>query len=298
MRAVADHIDHTIHQILRLFDLQSPDLFRLLHATGSVISGSAALLALLPWTFEPADLDIYVPRSQTNFVIKVIRDMHGFELYRSATPSRYRGNPAVGGIFWFRKNHITLNVIASTSDNALEPIFHFHSTVVMNFISSLGVFCAYPNMTLNRRGLVNADVHLRGQSEETISRCFDKYRSRGFTINTTLNDWEDMDGHRCTQDPSCPHTLRSVYDRGGLFYRFRRRSWMGTRTKLRIHGAITSSVWSLGANKCSNIQPTVRVSSSASLLEIVCTFECCKLPCSQFHWSGRIRGTTTLTPLS
>lgn len=266
-RAVAEHIDKTVHQLLRIFDLHSVDVFRLLHATGSVISGSAALLLLFPWSFEPGDLDIYVPRSQINFTIKVIRDMFGFELYRTAGP--YVKNEAIQGIFWFRKGEITLNVISSTTDNPLEPIFHFHSTVVMNFISSVGIFCAYPTLTLKRRGLVNAEIYERGQSISAINACLDKYRQRGFSLSHTLGEWNDMDRHTCTRDPSCPHTIRTVYDHGGLFYPFTRRSWIRTKTNLRIHGTTHSSVWSLGANRCGNTRPRMQVSSSAYILETV-----------------------------
>lgn len=258
----------TIEQIFQLFGLHGTSVLQLLHGTSSIISGSAALLALLPWSFEPNDLDIFVPNCKSEFVIQHIQDIFGFRLtHTSLTP--YRTNPEIAAIHWFEKDRIKINVITSTTDNALEPLFHFHSTALMNFISSTGIYCAYPTLTLSYRSLPNANVLVRGQKEGSLNKCLDKYRERGFTVFDTLGEMEDMANHICSQHPCCPHTLRSIYDHGGLYYEFEKPRWMDKNDMLRINGAESTSVWTLGANRCNSPLPSVHVSASALLVQTV-----------------------------
>lgn len=252
---VADHADHLVERIIRLFDIEPSEMLRLLHATSGVISGSAVILALIPWTFEPGDLDLYVPKSQADYALRVIQDMFDFRQSKSLGP--YLQGPSIDRIIWLEKGPIKLNLIVSSSDSAIEPIFHFHSTLVMNFISSLGIFCAYPDLTFKRRGVVNMGRREYRVADLATIDCIRKYQQRDFFLSPTINLWTDTAGHACTRDPSCPHTIRSIYDSGSLFYAFRRPPWMHTTTSLFVVKMTTSPVWCFGTNLCVNAKPTI-----------------------------------------
>ncbi|EGN93335.1 hypothetical protein SERLA73DRAFT_156308 [Serpula lacrymans var. lacrymans S7.3] len=50
-----------------------------------------------------------------------------------------------------------IDVVVSSTSMSISPIFHFHSTAVMNFISGDGFFSAYPKLTGMYRSLTNAN---------------------------------------------------------------------------------------------------------------------------------------------
>ncbi|KIK21720.1 hypothetical protein PISMIDRAFT_103556 [Pisolithus microcarpus 441] len=51
-------------------------------------------------------------------------------------------------IFTLYRKTSKIDVIVSNSTTAISPIFQYHSTVLMNFITTHSVFCAYPQLTL------------------------------------------------------------------------------------------------------------------------------------------------------
>ncbi|KAI6024756.1 hypothetical protein BKA83DRAFT_68350, partial [Pisolithus microcarpus] len=61
--------------------------------------------------------------------------------------STYR-NLDVASVIVISNGHSKIAIIISCTSVAISPIFQFHSTAVMNFISTDAVFCCYPNLTL------------------------------------------------------------------------------------------------------------------------------------------------------
>ncbi|KIO10314.1 hypothetical protein M404DRAFT_92271, partial [Pisolithus tinctorius Marx 270] len=57
-------------------------------------------------------------------------------------------------ITWAKGNH-HIDIIVSNTDVVVSPIFQFHSTVVMNFVSADHIFCAYPTLTLWGLSILN-----------------------------------------------------------------------------------------------------------------------------------------------
>ncbi|KAF8180871.1 hypothetical protein BJ912DRAFT_855031, partial [Pholiota molesta] len=98
---------------------------------------------------------------------------------------------------------------------ALLPIVHFHSTVVMNYIASYGLVCLYPELTLGRRGVVNHQ-----NIPHRVANSIQKYRERGFDIQTGLNAWDATREHECGVDATCPTTPRRLLDGSALFIAF------------------------------------------------------------------------------
>lgn len=100
--------------------------------------------------------------------------------------------------------------------NATTVIFSFHSTVVMNFISAYSIFSAYPQLTLDKCGLINTPY-------KPTSRCLvalKKYKKCGFSIKANLTAWPEFDDHVCMKVYSCSMTVQDLYDQGALFIPF------------------------------------------------------------------------------
>jgi hypothetical protein len=57
-----------------------------------------------------------------------------------------------------------IDLVVSASETAVDTIFTFHSTPVMNFISGYGIFSAYPLLTLQNKGFVHPDFLLDHQT--------------------------------------------------------------------------------------------------------------------------------------
>ena len=80
-----------------------------------------------------------------------------------------------------QKGDHSVNIIISQTTSPLSPIFHFHSTDVMNFISAYGFFSAYPKITNLHFSIINPVTFKRGAPSARILACFEKYTHWGFT---------------------------------------------------------------------------------------------------------------------
>lgn len=230
-------------------------MFKLLHATQSVLSGPAVLLAIMPWSFEPRHLEIYVPKSQEAFTTRTLRDIFGFKGDKTIGP--YDDGHPIYRIVFLEKDGAHIKVISSSTENALYPIFHSYSTLLMNFISSVGIACAYPDLTLKRRGLINSSVFGYEEYRETVERRMEMFHHRGFALSTTLRGIGHNQDHICTRDPSCPHTIRSLYDSGTLFHKFEREGTAVEMSPLWVHNSTYTPIWCFGNNACDNRNPSV-----------------------------------------
>lgn len=142
--------------------------------SGAIISGSAALVILQPQQ-EPNDIDFYVPPRGLAQLLKFVLD-HGYEL---TVPVPGRGGE--GG--YPRKIVLKLvhPITASRVDivvptkNVVEEVTEFHSTVVMNYITSYGLVSLYPSWTMSGVGAIS-------KKGAVASGCIQKYHNRGYTI--------------------------------------------------------------------------------------------------------------------
>ncbi|KAG6907171.1 hypothetical protein DXG01_010257 [Tephrocybe rancida] len=215
------HITKTIHRVFSNLGVDTRRVLEILESTGSVISGSTVLAILNPWTFKPGDLDVYVPRSagtevrvrfQTTYAVQIVPQVNDrFPLYGDLAD--------IHDVITLRSESISINLIVSRTDNPLLPIFNFHSTVVMNFLSSTDLFCAYPDLTFNYLNLVNMNVvGASGGVGDKLEESIAKYIRRGYDFNAYLTDWPGFNHHACMVHPACPSTLRFVSDGHGFRY--------------------------------------------------------------------------------
>ncbi|KIN97310.1 hypothetical protein M404DRAFT_160711, partial [Pisolithus tinctorius Marx 270] len=91
-----------------------------------------------------------------------------------------------------------IDVIVSRTSTAISPLFQFHSTAVMNFISADSIFCAYPNLTFHRRALINSLPVYNGSIGFKTMAALQKYASRGFDFGA------------CEDVHHMPYTCRSI----------------------------------------------------------------------------------------
>lgn len=249
----------TICAILRHFELVPDLFFRLLYQTDAVVSGSAALLVFFPNDFLPGDVDIYVPQRSIIYFLRKLTTEFAYVVDEERAceddpraSGLYEGvpNPAIDRVYWYRKGNLKINIISTDSVCAIEPIMHFHSTLVMNFFSFHGAYCAYPKLTLSRIGIANV-----GRSPPPhIAECLAKYESRGFNIIRTLSESSAHADHVCGQSMVCPQTIRSLYDNGSLFVPFDITGLLSSNVY--VYNRQHSLVWRLVAGKeCANQRP-------------------------------------------
>ncbi|KAI6009168.1 hypothetical protein BKA83DRAFT_4070863 [Pisolithus microcarpus] len=155
----------------------------ILHTCDAVISGSTALHTLLPkldtpWT--PADLDIYVPQStSTQLLNRIMAEGYSIVTDEQQLQMRYT-HSHMHRVVVLSNGERNIDIVVSVTSVALSPIFHFHSTAVMNFVSADTIYCSYPRLTFRHLSLVNASVLYYGGHMDDIVDTMRKYMGRGF----------------------------------------------------------------------------------------------------------------------
>lgn len=193
-----------------------------MRATHSVVSGSVALAFVMGANWELKDLDIYTPRGEgCQAMLAHLIGKEGYTLQPQAAPETfdYLDDTAFSKILAVHKlskivqvigedKHRTLSidVIEAASPNAVIPIFRFHSTVVMNWITADSIFVTYPKLTFHHKGLINQKQGLESPVRENEWK--DKYLKRGFMLRA--NPAAFGDGGSCGD--GCPLVLRSTFD--------------------------------------------------------------------------------------
>ena len=124
-------------------------------ATGAMISGSMALAVLFGGEFVPQDLDIYV-NNRGMARILIFLTNHGYQIVTlqpgHALEKKY---PASKIILTLKRDNGEKIDVIGTTNRVLTTITDFHSTVVMNYISSYSIVSLYPEWTMRKNGLVN-----------------------------------------------------------------------------------------------------------------------------------------------
>ncbi|TEB18776.1 hypothetical protein FA13DRAFT_1803064 [Coprinellus micaceus] len=195
-----------VNDIMELFHLRPRVVLEMMESTGTVLSGSAALQVVSPsLSWKPSDLDFYCGFNDVQDVVYCFAGesyevsmtfdapyaCKKFYTYApaSARPAnfeaRFCANSCIEKVYTLvhRESKLTINVIQSRSPASAAPLAFFHSTLVMNMVSANGVVCAYPDLTLNSKGLMNFQtmppiqpVHLRD------ILAVDKYQQRGYSF--------------------------------------------------------------------------------------------------------------------
>ncbi|KAI6013549.1 hypothetical protein EDC04DRAFT_2579281, partial [Pisolithus marmoratus] len=131
----------------------------ILRTCEAVISGSTALHLLLlecrtPW--KPTDLDIYVPQHNLTLIQNRLK-VEGYTTIDELAVNKVGYHYShVSHVLVVSKDQRKINIVMSRTATALSPIFQFHSTAIMNFVSTNTIFCSYLTLTLRSLSMVNA----------------------------------------------------------------------------------------------------------------------------------------------
>ncbi|KAJ7041003.1 hypothetical protein C8F04DRAFT_1253506 [Mycena alexandri] len=207
---------------------------------------------MFPGRFTPNDVDVYTPETEETLMLEILREQLGFTVTKQVATA-YPKRLSITRIYWLTKGTAKINLITVKGDNAVVPIFQFHSTLVMNKISCYGMFCAYPELTLNGIALVNTGVKLDTYSKRRTAECIEKYEKRGFTFKDQLGDYRQFHGHRCGENANCQKSVRTLGDGQGLFVPFTAHTEDKegqTHTTVNTADGTNSVEWSLGGLSC------------------------------------------------
>ncbi|KAJ7502476.1 hypothetical protein B0H11DRAFT_1907054 [Mycena galericulata] len=201
--------------MLARFQLSAPAFLRILHHTRSVIAGSVVLHVLTNATFTPNNLDVYVPASQEDTFLTLISDQTSFR-YR-AGPLRPQFDRTAKYMYEMEADGLLMNFWVCPGENATVAVLAAPSTCLMNFISSWGIYCAHPNLTLNLQAL-EIRTRFNGPMHAISFRA--KYSERAISHQHDVAAWSQYQNHQCRSSSVCPQTARDLYDNRGLFVKF------------------------------------------------------------------------------
>ncbi|KAI6004663.1 hypothetical protein EDD15DRAFT_2155331 [Pisolithus albus] len=179
---VRAYLKHRLSCVANQYFANGDNFKAMLRSCDAIISGSTALHLLLPeygtrWT--PKDLDIYVPLATSTALLNRLH-YEGYtidnQVHMNDVSYTYSH---VHEVVVLCKGPNKIDVVISRTSTALTPIFQFHSTVVMNFVSADTFFCSYPRLTLRRLSMVNAGPLYCSPHRRRVLDAVRKYQSRG-----------------------------------------------------------------------------------------------------------------------
>jgi hypothetical protein len=175
-----------------------------MHWKNYVISGSSVLRLIEgnSANWESGDLDFYTPLGETAWIVHYLLQ-EGYTRIPDDHPlvsnSDYLSlNCHLNSITKLVKGDRKIDVLESDSKSPLEAITYFHSTVVMNYLTSDLLVMMYPRPTLSMTGIVQDAIPQRG------STWIRRYEARGYSIQKTTNMNPKWRGDICpmlTRDP-------------------------------------------------------------------------------------------------
>ncbi|KAG1859901.1 hypothetical protein C8R48DRAFT_774615 [Suillus tomentosus] len=226
----------------------------LLQGTGAVVSGSCALNLVQAREGAVAinDLDVYTTIQNFDEFVRFFTETEHYTMKRNfhrPPPGPYN-TTGIAKLFRLENNGRNVDIIVTNLSSAISPIFQFHSTVVMNFISAEAVFCAYPGWTLDGTGLIHPRMYKQNATNLATVRSLAKYMQRGFTLYSEIAQLAVHES-RCVRTYYCPQITRSTNDKGKLAWTFGREERDGALVSANYIDT-KAVIWSLGGDQCYN----------------------------------------------
>ncbi|KAI5984047.1 hypothetical protein EDD15DRAFT_1810754 [Pisolithus albus] len=82
------------------------------------------------------------------------------------------------------RNTTQIDVIVSNSTTAISPIFQFHSTILMNFVTAHSVFCACPDLRLRELSVIDPFIIYSQPLQQSTLVALVKYAKRNIQYIT------------------------------------------------------------------------------------------------------------------
>ncbi|KAH7906347.1 hypothetical protein BJ138DRAFT_1016379 [Hygrophoropsis aurantiaca] len=197
-------------------------LLNTIRSTSSVISGSFALQFIVPAAdfieWQSSDMDIYTTGAGSGDLLALFIK-EGYATVTHVKHNHY-SNPAIHAVTTLSKGRRSIDVVISRLNYSTFPIFYFHSTIVMNFITADSIFSAYPMLTANYRGLRNPLSIMYDRHPDVTLAALEKYKILGFSIQSHEFSWPRGDTsaawHCCGKSYNCRGQMRNTSDQGCL----------------------------------------------------------------------------------
>lgn len=258
-----------VRKILEDFGIPFTTFMDMMDVHQAVISGSMALYMFDPsQDWRPNDMDLYIPRYRLRRVLFRLRVMGFVPVWGTTVRHQYRRVNAIASVTKLTNGDRTIDVIESWFTSPFAPIFKFHLTAVMNFVSSEGFFSSYPKLTNERRALKNPISFINSVPSSRTIECYEKYEAWGYELALNSKEWEgeEEESHHCRLSWRCPHTIRHMFDGGCLFIDFsdERVPWdIESAVAQRCFDDRRAIIWHLGGRVCEHTyEPLASFSST------------------------------------
>lgn len=89
-----------------------------------------------------------------------LKNKEGYVISQNTAEKTDYDSSAISKIYRLVSGEKKVDVIITHWTCTLAPIFQFHSTVVMNYITARSVICLYPRWTTASKGLIHPRMYL------------------------------------------------------------------------------------------------------------------------------------------
>ncbi|KAF8120867.1 hypothetical protein EV363DRAFT_1187818 [Boletus edulis] len=195
-----------------------------MEVTRTVISGSFAFQFIFGersavWSVN--DLDLYTTKEGFEG-LKEELEIQGYVVQHQ---SQANDSPYVFSkilkIVKMKKGENVIDVIVSQTNSSIQPIFQFHSSIVMNYVSASTIFSAYGHTAARYKSFANPMLFFHQRVTWRTLMSYKKYQERGVEMHSPSVLW--MQGytpgakpHKCTRYLQCPCSVRKNVDSGCL----------------------------------------------------------------------------------
>ncbi|KAJ3559077.1 hypothetical protein NM688_g562 [Phlebia brevispora] len=186
------------------------------------VTGSIAL-AFINWgdfRTTHSDLDLYVPTPWAKALLVHLVSEEEYRLVHTKALRHDSFQYQTLKLMEFKKGDRTIHVIPVTgslfADSAIPSVW---TTALMNVVTPLGFYSAYPKLTFAKKGVINGPyLDLDGMPEASVIRLLNKYVRRGYDIRCSHLDWASETNPQvsCTGDAVCPRFPRRADDQYAL----------------------------------------------------------------------------------
>lgn len=207
-----------------------PGLIEAMEKHGMILTGSAALAFALP-LLSQKDFDFIIPFGSRESVLSTFTKWgYGLDTTEGEGKFAKKINPIsnVHTITRLVTHKLTADdkdttfssiyIIESTTSDVLQPLFSFHTTASMIFLSSRAFFMAYPELTLTKRNAASsAYISPSAHEPDLINvlrqfKMLNKYEDKGFTSITY-----PYPSHNVSLHTLCGKKFRSIHDQHSLY---------------------------------------------------------------------------------
>lgn len=256
-------------------------------STRTVISGSAVLFSMNPsnslWFMNIKDLDLYTCLAHAPRLLCYLQFNENYVQTGSREVERraYYSSNAIRQVINLVRPHdgSKIDVIISSSMyGSTLPIFQFHSTIVMNFMTPNILFCAYPFYTLEKKGLINwtviTNVPPDGASgpvnlSDRARVALKKYKKRGYILGLSPFRWDKHHRVICRFGGDC-RGIRSTVDSDNLIFPFGQSLFMDDAISYNWENILPGGhvQWSIGGSDCIVLWKEINYQSVSNLISI------------------------------